>query len=56
MKHFINILGMLLLTLLAILIPFAITYTKIKEMGILYLPLTFLFILWGTKIHLDDQK
>lgn len=56
MKHFINVLVILILTGFAVGLTHIVITTKIPELGMLYLPLMIFMFTWGIKLSNDYDK
>lgn len=55
MKHFINILGLLILTFFAVGVTYLQSAAMKASWGLLYIPLFIFFLMWGIKLN-DDYK
>jgi len=53
MKHFINILVILILTGFAVGLTNIMITTQVREFGFLYLPIIIFMLLWGVKLYND---
>ena len=56
MKHFINILGLLILTFFAVGVTYLQSAAIKAPWGVLYIPLFIFFLMWGAKLNNDYKE